>query len=525
MIRLHIGNVFTIARYDSDQEGQTIYDALAYQVSNLEILKRRNPKLRSWDGVKSFFDRRSQSFLTGFVWLVAHRVRQAGHNVEVIDRRVAPAIPPAPDYKAVLEGVTLRDYQVRAIEDFFRTGRGTLKLATGAGKTEIAITVAKSTGLKTLFLTHRVHLLHQTAQRFAKRIPGMKGDIGILGDSTLEPRHVTIATVQTLDAVFRAYDDLQAMRKLGLDLDALRENAEALRARKGRLTKAQADELRVARKHLSLDATSEIITERHRELLEYLASIELLIIDEAHRSGAEQFHRPAMYCTNAYYRMALTATPFMKGQARSDMFLMGVAGPIVAKVTNGELIDAGILARPYFKFFDVTEPGGITREPYRVAYTNGIVHNDYRNRIIAMQAARLVKMGKKTLVIVHEREHGLILEEMLADLQVKYLDGDSTQSERERAIKHLERGRLNVIIATNIFDEGVDADAIGAVILAAGNKSAPALFQRTGRAMRRKEDNNWCLVIDFIDRQHPKLFEHSQRRFELVKQEKGFVIL
>lgn len=86
-------------------------------------------------------------------------------------------------------------------------------------------------------------------------------------------------------------------------------------------------------------------------------------------------------------------------------------------------------------------------------------------------------------------------------------------------------GHIQAIIATNIFDEGIDVKEIDSVVLAAGNKSAPALFQRTGRAIRKKAEENYAVIIDFIDRTHKKLLEHSSARYGIVTNEPGFVVL
>jgi superfamily II DNA or RNA helicase len=109
-------------------------------------------------------------------------------------------------------------------------------------------------------------------------------------------------------------------------------------------------------------------------------------------------------------------------------------------------------------------------------------------------------------------------------VKVRYQDGRHSYAQREKALKWLSKTG-DAIIATNIFDEGVDCRQINAIILAAGTKAAPALFQRTGRAMRKKSDENYAIIIDFIDHQHKKLAEHSNRRYNLIKKEKGFTIL
>lgn len=148
-------------------------------------------------------------------------------------------------------------------------------------------------------MTHRINLLNQGAKRLIKRAPEFKGKIGVIGDGQIETNFITFAMVQTL--------------------------------------------FQLVKKH----------PEYARDLL---SGYQFITIDEAHRSGASQFHYPAIMCQNAYYRLALTATPFMKGNRQDDMMLLGITGGIVTNVTNGELIERGILARPYFKFFEINLP-------------------------------------------------------------------------------------------------------------------------------------------------------------------------
>lgn len=470
---LATGNVFTKVSNSTPEVDSLVRNVLSYQVENHEIINRKMQKKwhtsRKWDGIKSFYDRRNHYFLTGFLPMVKDALCRSSIPVDYADMRVKPVSLPSMD-AFQLKGITLHDFQERTIQDFLGAGRGVAQLATGAGKTEVAIALTKGLHLRTIFMTHRVNLLHQTVRRFIKRCPDLRSHIGVIGDKTYEPKDITFAMVQTLYSLIKK--DPAQMR----------------------------DELKDYR---------------------------FVIIDEAHRSGASQFHVPAMCCTNAYFRLALTATPFMKRNVADNMYLMGVAGDVITKVTNGELIERGILARPFFKFFHINSPDIRRLRNWRDIYERGIIYNDTRNSIIVNQASRLTDMKRKTLVIVNERVHGQLLEQKIQEkgVRVKYVDGGNDYSEREAALSGLRKDKLDMIVATNIFDEGIDVNDINAVILAAGTKSPPALFQRTGRAIRKKEEENYAIILDFIDDTHRHLLEHSQVRYDLVKNEAGFTIL
>lgn len=475
MIRLLIDNVFTQATASDPSELNTIEACLQYEVKNYQAIKanmrRRqpsNPYWRNWDGKKSFFDTKYGAFLTGLLASVIPYLRACDIDYEIVDRRSVPDRVASVTSK-VLHKLVLRDYQVRAANEFLDKGRGVIKLSTGGGKTEVAIAVAKVLRLPTIFLTHRVNLLYQTAKRFVSRWPEMKSQIGVIGDGNYQPKFITLATVQTLQAMMKRASD---------------------------------------------------------EFVDLMAYFQFMIIDEAHRAASDQFNRPAILAKNCYYRMALTATPFMKGNVMEDMLLMGLTGPIATSVTNFELIESGILARPFFKFFEVNGPDLKRFSKWADIYERGIVHNAERNAIITTQAGELAKMGKKTLLIVTHKQHGYNLVDMAkaSGVKARYIDGDTAYVDRESSLRWLE-DQGDCLVVTNIFDEGVDCNAINSIILAAGTKSAPTLFQRTGRAVRRKEKDNYAIVIDFIDKQHPQLLEHSIQRYNLIKAEKGFTII
>lgn len=474
-MKLIVDNVWTKIEGATETDINAIYRALSFQVKDYKMVARRmskhNPRMRNWDGIKSFLDRKNKRFLSGFIPRVQAYLNSQGLRYEIMNMNSGGLAPILSTSIPSLEGIELRDYQQKSVLDFFASKRGVAKLCTGAGKTEIAIAITAKASVPTIFLTHRVNLLNQTAKRFEKRLPHLKGKIGIIGAGQFNPGVVTIATVQTLHSIIKKDPKVAA---------------------------------------------------------EILGQYKLMIIDEAHRSGSRQFYETACFCKNASLRLALTATPFMKGNDEDDMWLEGITGNVISDVSAGELIDRGILAKPFFRFIPVDTPLERKYTDWRDIYEFGIVRNIARNKIIVAQALKTVEMGKKTLVIVQELNHGRILEDVMKSMSMRaqYVDGSNTAEERERALRMLAKDKLDIIICTNIFDEGIDVGEIGAVILAAGCKSAPALFQRTGRAVRAKEEgNNFAVIIDLWDNHHPKLLEHSQKRFDLVSKERGFVII
>jgi superfamily II DNA or RNA helicase len=69
---------------------------------------------------------------------------------------------------------------------------------------------------------------------------------------------------------------------------------------------------------------------------------------------------------------------------------------------------------------------------------------------------------------------------------------------------------LPVLIATTIFDEGVDVSGINCLFLAAGGKSMRQLLQRIGRGLRKKSDGS-CIEVydDVLDYHNEHLTRHT----------------
>ncbi len=465
-MRLIVTN--SVTKVEGNEQDQAMVSAsLRYLVPNADAAIKRSGR-SGWDGYKSIHDRRSKTFPSGLLSMVVEFLAKAHYRYEVVDTRACPGPPRWP---VQLNGIEFRGYQNDAINAALTSGQGILQLATGAGKTEVAVALTKAIGLPTIFLTHRVNLLYQSAERFAKRWPECKRDIGIVGDGNMQFGDITFATVQTLHSAIKRYG---------------------------------------------------------KEAAQELTRYRMMIIDEAHRVGAAQFWQTARLLGNAYWRFGLTATPFMSDNPADSMHLLGAVGNVIHRVSATELINAGVLARPFFKFNVMPPDKEVAKlRNWRDIYEKGIVYNDHRNRVIVDSARQLVGMGYNPLVIVSELAHGRILEQAMtaSGLRVRLVTGADDVRTRVKALSALAGSGADVIVCSNIFDEGVDVKDVSAIILAAGTKSAPALFQRTGRAIRKKDDGGNAVVVDFIDRQHRTLERHSLMRYSLVKSEPGFTII
>jgi superfamily II DNA or RNA helicase len=255
-----------------------------------------------------------------------------------------------------------------------------------------------------------------------------------------------------------------------------------------------------------------------------LSKFKQLFMDECHLCAADvqrgnQFVSVSA-CIPAPFRWGLSGTPFMKDKY-SDRLLEGTTGGVVYEVHNRELIDAGYLAEGRVTMFDMPVIDGM-RNTWPACYEDGIVLNGARNQKVIKCIQELTK---PILVLTQRVEHGKILEKMAiqAGLNVKYLNGKSASAIRNEARALLRGVKIDAIIATNIFDEGIDEPSIRTIILAGGGRSPIKNLQRLGRGLRRSKGKTDVQLIDFLDRSTKWLYSHSRERKKLWESQ-GFAV-
>lgn len=446
------------------------------------VAKNQAPK-----GLACLFD--GEMFPTGLLPLVAEKCQANGIDVELNDLRVIRTL----NFQS--STVPLRGYQNDAVvkgltNTYLGTWwpRGVYQIATGGGKTEIAADIILRAMVPTMFLVHRKDLVKQAIERFQ----GYGINVGEL--DTFSTNLVTVTTVQSLmswsmnfDSVFiNTKGEVVERDKAWLKEKAARQNAKQL--------------------------TTQSI----------LAKIEQVFVDEAHLIATKEdqynlFGKALQLMPNAYMRWGLTATAFLRGDLH-NLVLEGITGSSIVKISNRELIDAGYLTECVVDMWlmpKLAVPEALKGWP--TCYDNYIITNRLRNDTIADCYKRY---PGPTLVLVNKISHGEIL---ATKLGVPFLSGNSTPDERQNAIVQLKSGKLRGVVASTIWDEGIDIANIKTVILAGGGKSAIKNLQRLGRGLRLSDGKHQLQLVDFLDQSPGILAAHSKARKALWK-DQGFKV-
>ncbi len=522
-----------------------VSEILSYEVEGAQFVTGRP----GWDGRTSMFSFSSNRFPSGFVALVKSVLEKEGWHVRLIEKPCPEPLGPEKPVVDAFPEDPRYDYQPETVHRLIKYRRMIARVATGGGKSRIARLAYARINRTTLFLTTRKTLMYQMADSFKS---DLKVRVGILGDSSWEPCNgFNCATVDTISSrievktrdseitkiVQQLADELEskivaATKIAGIPYGTLAKFATAAQ-------KAQTEKIRAALKAEQsalwpterigrhVESIVRLQAERRRDTIAFLERVEFVILEEAHEVSGTGFFDVMNACKNAHYRLALTATPFMKDSAEANMRLMAVTGLVGIKVSEKLLIDRGILAKPCFRFITPQKPPKISRSSdWSRAYKLGIVESQMRNATIVYEAKRAAQYGLTTMVLVQHTKHGDVLEDMLrtAGLRVAFIRGDDNQPVRKKALVSLEKGEIDVLIGTTILDVGVDVPAVGMIVLAGGGKAEVALRQRIGRGLRAKKVGpNVCLIVDFHDDSNNHLIKHSRQRRQIVEDTPGFV--
>lgn len=453
-MKIHVGN--THARVEcSKDESRWLWDYLAFEDARLSYLQRqhraRDDRVRMWHPAR-------RTFPAGFCGMVERAAQTEGLPIEVVDERSVPCLR-----DAAADLSWLRDYQVESVRRAVRHRRGILWLPTAAGKTEIAVGLARVLPCSWLVLVHRAQLMHQAADRFEERTGETAGRVG---DAVWQESRFTVATFQTL--------------------------AAALKANK-------------------------------RDGLQLLQAAEGLVVDESHTLPADSFWRVAMSTHSAYWRIGMSGTPLARGDRRS-VLTIGALGPVIHRVRPSVLIDRGVLAEPCIRMVPVGST--VQRPTFQGVYGEAVVRGAQRNAAL-IDVARVAAKPAFLFVKQINHGRGLLKRLLNAGIRAEFVWGQKATPQRQAAIERLVRGDADVLVCSAVFQEGVDVPGLRSVINGAGGRSVIAALQRIGRGMRVAQDGGdeakRFEVWDIADRGNKMLERHARSRAKAYERE-GYAV-
>lgn len=432
-----------------------------------------------WDGFKKLLTPTLQ-FPTGLVDRVKDFYTDHGKTIEVIDKRPAKSVGKERFIIDNLKklGKDPYPYQLEILDVIDKNDRGIIKVATGGGKSLIAALIAAKLGKKTIIYVIGKDLLYQFHDFFSE---AFDEKIGIVGDGKCDIQDINIVSIWT------------AGMALGMD-----------------------------KKSIILDSDDDeeaVSKNKYADIMQMVKDTKVHIIDECHMSACETIQQ-LFKTAKAEHLYGLSGSPWRDDGA--DLLIESVLGKYIVNISASYLIERDFLAKALIRFRVVPPFPYEVERVYPSIYKRYVVENDVRNGLVLDAAKTLVGKGYQTLVLFSSLKHGKILYELFEQhMKCAILDGSNTKEEREQVKKDLLAHKIDCVLASKIFDIGVDIPSLAGLVIACGGKSTVKALQRVGRVIRKYPGKKFAVVIDFAD-QAPFLDNHSRTRFRIYTSEEGF---
>ena len=487
MIKILLGNVnCRIIGAIDDKVLSELDSAMSYKFSGYQFLGGGRGgyglggKYGGWDGVFRLLSK-GKAFPSGLLYLAKRILDKHGISYSIVDNR--PSVSLGRPLSIIDDEFSPRDYQREIVKKSFSSGGGIIRSATGSGKTSCIAMLSARYNVPTVIYVIGIELLYQMKDT----IEGLYGiECGIVGGGKCDTsKQITIMTIWSAAA---AFDKKCKIIDNDLTLDTARMNKSLNKA-------AVRDKVRDA---------------------------QLIIVDECQYAASETVQFLHKASESARYRFLFSGTPWR--DTGDDILINAVGGPKIYDLNATSLIKRGFLVPPEIHFMNVPVMRGVGKT-YQEVYKNYVVENPERNEMIVKCARKLVQSGRKVLVLVVRVGHGNHLMELMKDeFSVDFLDGKKNAAQRLGAIKKMKSGELDILVASKIFDQGVDIPELDALILAGSGKSSGRALQRIGRVIRTNPGKKKAVVVEFFDNAK-YLRNHSEKRIEVYQSEPAFKII
>jgi len=428
-----------------------------------------------WDGKKHLLTQK-MVFPTGLLSRVRKFLEKYGEDVEIIDQRGDVKL----GREIKIKKYTPRKYQQEAADAAIAQGRGIIRVGTGGGKTLISAMITAKYNVPTMIYVVGKDLLYQFHKEMEKTL-GIK--VGIIGDGHCDVKKINVCSVWTAITAFNL------KTKISLD-----------------------DE----------DWSPEVVSVDNKgkaRIREAIQKSKLSIFDEAHFLATDTLQSIFKASKNCRYLFGLSGTDWRDDGA--DLLLESVCGERIYNMPSSKLIEQNFLVPPNIVLLDVPQYEGDLNKNYSSIYSRYITKNSVRNGMVVDSARKLIDKGKKVLILVRYLSHGNAIAEELSDLPIYFVNGEVDGKTRIAVKRDFENGELKCLIASSVFDIGINIPSLDALILAGGGKSTVRTLQRIGRVIRTCGNKKRAIVVDFIDNAK-YLDKHSAIRIAVYETEPLF---
>lgn len=369
-------------------------------------------------------------------------------------------------------------HQIEGLTTWWKHGgRGMVVLPTGTGKTFLAVLAIQKVARPTLVVTPTIDLLNQW---YSELLAAFGGSVGLMGGGEYDIQPLTVTTYDS------AYIHLER----------------------------------------------------------WANRFALLVFDECHHLPGPSYALAAVGSI-APYRLGLTATPERADGQEAQ--LPDLIGPIVyrreIKQLSGDYLAEYVTQRLYVELspeeqeryqkardvyrrfvedrgISMGSPSGWQRfiqETFR-APDGRAAFKAYREQKRIAQAAPAKLRELERLLDVHRRDRMLIFTadnatvyQIARRFLVPAITHQTKTKERKAILQRFHQGEYNVLVTSQVLNEGVDVPAAGVGVILSGTGSVREHVQRLGRLLRKYGDKQ-AVLYEMVTRGTAEEFTSERRR-------------
>lgn len=416
-----------------------------------------NPKFRNriWDGKIHLFNIRSGVLPIGFLPDLLGYCKLKGYAYE-LENIAADDLKCSLDEDAYrkqieknmeLSGMTIREYQDRAVRQALTHKKGVLLSCTGSGKSLMiynAIRCLQARGLKKILLI-----------------------------------------VPNIILIDQMYDDLSEYGGS--------EYAECLTTLGGGHNADFSKQV--------LISTWESLQHKDAGFFE---DYEAVFVDECHGSKAMKLCDIIKYCVNAEYKIGTTGT--LPTDPGDQLIIKSLLGEVIFELKSKELIDLGVLTKIQIAGIYLKYPPEFVAQNRGREYQEEVrLVESYPNRNAALKTViDHTNSNHNILLLVNHIQHIKDVTAWLStnypDRKVSVISGSVNRKDRAAIRTGLEKEDGTILVATYAtMSTGVNIPKLHEVILYANCKSKIKVLQTIGRGLRKHATKEKIVLYDIID--------------------------
>lgn len=228
--------------------------------------------------------------------------------------------------------------------------------------------------------------------------------------------------------------------------------------------------------------------------LDKIGQFGMIVIDEAHHATAPSYLAVIEKFPSAFL-LGLTATPErLDGKGLGDVFDALVEGPTVKQLTKlGALCPFEAFSGAEANLKGVrTQMGEFNQKDLAKAVNKVTLVGDM-TRAYLKHAPGLQAMAFGVTV-----DHARSIADAFNHSKVpaEWLSGECPKEKRARVMQEFRDGKISVLASCELFGEGIDVPAVGAVILARPTQSLTVYLQQVGRGLRPSPGKEKLIILD-----------------------------